>query len=380
MYRPIATTVLAVSALMLFACSSSVQVVPTGTEEPTLAATEEPTPRPSETAEPTLTPEPTATATETPVPVLQDLAAGESLVKLAEFATFYNHYGVRMTFSPTEHILYHNGAPLKIQGYDFETGQVVVEIAGFTGYPPFILAVAPDASLIIAEDGNKLGIWELSSGEKLGELTMPSVYSASYAGYIGNETFWAADYSGYVQSWSMESWEVKSSFLNWSQFGGVYVPQDGESVVMHDGRRGEIALVDWSGNILAALPIQAQWSDPVSVSPQSDRAMVHADRDLHTEAVQILNLFDGTVERSIPTYDANTFAVSADWSLLAVAERRSILRFVDSESGEDIYTQEFPSSLIRFLAISPDGRYLGVYLVGESDLKGRIEIWSRATP
>lgn len=379
MYRPI-STVLVVSSLALFACSSETSVTPTQTEEPRLTATEEPTPRPSETLKPSSTPEPTATATETPVPVLRDLAAGEGLIKLAELATFYNNYGVRMTFSPTEPILYHNGGPLKIQGYDFETGQVVVEIAGFTGYPPFILAVAPDASLIIAEDGNRLGIWELSSGEKLGELTMPSVYSASYAGYIGNETFWAADYSGYVQSWSMESWEVESSFLNWSQFGGVYVPPNGESVVMHDGRRGEIVLVDWSGNILAELPMQAQWSDPVSVSPQGDRAMVHADRNLHTEAVQILNLFDGSIERSITAYGASAFAVSSDWSLLAIAERRSWLRFVDTESGENIYTQEFPSSVIRYLAISPDGRYLGVYLVGDSDLKGRIEVWSRATP
>lgn len=295
---------------------------------------------------------------------------------LAELAIPISDYGVRMAFSPIAPVLYHNGAGLSIEGFNFEAGEVVFQLPGFTGYSPFLVIVSDDGRLLAAENGTELGIWELATGERLATLRITKVFSPSYAGFLGLHAFWAADYTGNAALWETTHWEEIARLDHWGNFDGVSVLPNLEAVAMLD-RESVLTIVNWKNEPLRSVPIGAQWSQLLAVSPKGHRALVHVDLGLYTEGVQLVNLETAEVSAFWPTQRAEVFAVSADWRLLAIAQRNGQVRFADPETLEELYAQQVESLQIRGLAISPDGNYLGVYLLKEGTKGGWIQIWAR---
>lgn len=339
---------------------------------PTRVATTKPSPAATAISIP-----PSPVPTSTPSHALRDLMPDEALTLVAEFPTYYSNYGVRMAFSPTQPILYHNGAALSIEGFDFEAGEVVFQLPGFTGYSPFLVIVSDDDRLLAAENGTELGIWELATGEKLATLRITEVFSPFYAGFLGLNAFWAADYTGNVALWETTHWQEIARLDHWGNFDAVSVLPNFEAVAMLDRRNNELLIVDWKNEPLRSVPIGAQWSQLLAVSPKGHRALVHVDLGLYTEGVQLVNLETAEVSAFWPTQRAEVFAVSADWRLLAIAQRNGQVRFADPETLEELYAQKLESLQIRGLAISPDGNYLGVYLLKEGTKGGWIQIWAR---
>jgi len=368
--------------LLAGACGSPSPSPTASSGAPSAATTSEPSPSPSPAPTASETPPP-PTPAPTPTPpshALRDLEPGKALQLLSEFHIPRSSFGVRMAFSPVRPILYHNGAGLQIEGYDFEADRAVFQIQGFQSRAPFILAVSPDGSLIVAEDGTTLGIWDLATARRIGSIQMPGVLAPLSAGFVANRAFYADDESGNLALWETVHWAEVARFSYQGRSDGGLVLPGAEAVVMLIRDRGELSIVDWTGQLVRAIPVDAQPWRLHGISPQGDRALLHVDAGLGSEGLLITDLTEGGSPIRVPLLNIRAIAISPDWRTLAMADGAEILRLVDPITGEPFYSQQLEALQIHGLAISPDGTYLGVYLLREGEEGGWIQIWGRGLP
>src|SRR3990172_1058958 len=373
------TTARLLGGILLVAACSAPTPSTTATPAPSASAKPSPSPSASPTATP-IPPSPTPTATPTPPSrALRDLEPNEALHLLSEFRIPISSLDMRMVFSPVRPILYHTPVRREIQGYDFEAERVVFQIQGFQEVPQ-ALVVSAEGDRIIAADGPALGIWDLATSERIGSLQMPGIFVPLNAGFVGEGAFYADDESGNIALWETAHWAEVARFSYQGRGDGAFVLPGAEAVVMQIRDRRELRVVDWPGQLVRTIPIDALPWRLHGISPQGDRAVLHVDTTMGSEGVLITDLAeDGTVIR-FPLLNIRAIAVSADWRTLAVADAANVLRLVDPSTGEQYYTQPLEAFQIQGLAISPDGAYLGVYLRKEGESGGYIQIWGRQPP
>jgi len=363
------------------ACGGRAAAVASPSASPSAAPSVAPSPSPSlaPTASETLAP-PTAAPTPTPPSrALRDLGPGETLRLLSEFHIPRSGFAVSMAFSPVQPVLYHAGVGREIQGYDFEAEQMVFQIQGFQD-APLVLAVSASGDRIVAEDGPALGIWDLSTSERIGSLQMPAIFTPLNAGFVAAEAFFADDESGNLALWETARWEEVARLAYLGRSDGGFVLPRGEAVVMLIRGREELSLVDWSGQLIRAIPLGAQPWRLHGISPQGERALLHVDVGLGSEGVLITDLAGGGTAIRFPLLNIRAIAVSADWRTLAIADAAELLRLFDPSTGEPFFTQPLDAFQIRGLTVSPDGALLGVYLRREGEEGGWIQIWGRDLP
>jgi len=372
------TALLLGGILLVAACSTP---APSPTTPPTPTTSVEPSPSPS--ASPTATeipPSPTPAPTPTPPSrALRDLEPNEALQLLSEFHISLSGLDVRMVFSPVRSILYHTPVRREIQGYDFEAQRMVFQIQGFQDAPQ-ALAVSAKGDRIIAGDGPALGIWDLATSERIGSLQMPGIFLPLNAGFVGDGAFYADDESGNIALWETANWAELARFSYQGRSDGAFVLPGAEAVVMLIRDRRELRVVDWNGQLVRAVPVDAQPWRLLGISPLGDRAMLHIDVGLGSEGVLISDLAEGGTAIRFPLLNIRAIAVSPDWRTLAIADVAGRLRLIDPSTGEQYYAQSLDAFRIQGLAISPDGAHLGVYLLREGEAGGRIQIWGRGLP
>ena len=311
--------------------------------------------------------------------VAHSVEPNEALQLLSEFHISLSGLDVRMVFSPVRPILYHTPVRREIQGYDFEAERMVFQIQGFQEAPQ-ALAVSAEGDLIVAGDGPALGIWDLATSERIGTLQMPGIFLPLNAGFVGDGAFYADDESGNIALWETAHWAEVARFSYQGRSDGAFVLPGAEAVVMQIRDRRELRVFDWTGQLVRAIPIDAQPWRLHGISPQGDRAVLHVDSAMGSEGVLITDLAEGGTAIRVPLLNIRAIAVSADWRTLAIADAAEVLRLVDPSTGEQYYTQPLDAFQIRGLAISPDGALLGIYLLREGEDGGVIQIWGRALP
>jgi WD40 repeat protein len=289
--------------------------------------------------------------------------------------------GVRMAFSPVLPILYHTGVRLQIQGYDFETEQVGIQITDFQSRLPYVLAVSPDGGLIVAEDGAELRRWDAVTGQRVGTMQMPAPHPPLSAGFLPGGSFYADDETGMFVLWETAEWQVVDSLGYQGRNDGAFPLPDRTAVVVQFRDRKELSILEWSGELLRAVPTGAEPWRFISLSPDGNQAAIHVDVGLGTEGVLIVDLTGSDVKpRRIPLLNIRALAMSPDWRTLAAVDASSTLRLFNPETGTQSYSQPLEAFRIEGLAISPDGDLLAVYLLREGEDGGRIQVWGRLLP
>ena len=362
--------------LLAAACSTP---APSPTAPPAPAARVEPSPSPSPAPTATEIP-PTPSPTPTPPSrALRDLVPGEALRLLSEFHIPRSDFAVRMVFSPVRPVLYHTGVRRQIEGYDFEAEQMVFQIQGFQD-EPLALVVSAEGDLIVAGDGTALGIWDPATSERIGSVQMPAIFEPSNAGFVGDGAFYADDESGNIALWETAHWQELAHFAYRGRSDGAFVLPGAEAVVMLIRDQRELRVVDWTGQLIRAIPVDVQPWRLHGIAPQGDRAVLHFDVGLGSEGVLITDLAEGGTAIRFPLLNTRAIAVSSDWRTLAIADGSEMLRLIDPSSGEQYYTQPLEAFQIHGLAISPDGALLGINLLQEGEDGGVIQIWGRGLP
>jgi len=364
--------------LLVAACSTA---APSPTASSAAAARVEPSPSPSQAPTASeIPPPPTQVITPTaPSRALRDLGPGETLQLLAEFRIPRSDLGVRMVFSTVRPVLYHTGVRREIQGFDFEVERMVFQIQGFQDSPQ-ALAVSAEGDSIVAGDGPALGIWDLSTLERIGSLQMPGIFVPLNAGFVANVAFYADDESGNIALWETDHWQELAHFAYRGRSDGAFVLPGAEAVVMLIRDQHELRVVDWTGQLIRAIPIDAQPWRLHGISPQGDQAVLHVDVGLGSEGVLITDLAEGGSAIRLPLLNVRAIAVSSDWRTLAIADVAEVVRLFDPHTGAQYHTQPLEAFQIHGLAISPDGAHLAVYLLREGEEGGWIQIWGRGLP
>jgi hypothetical protein len=304
---------------------------------------------------------------------------GEALRLLSTLRIPRSDLGVRMVFSTVQPVLYHTGVRREIQGFDFEVEQMVLQIQGFQDSPQ-ALAVSAEGDPIVAGDGPALGLWDPATSERIGSLQMPGIFVPLNAGFLANGTFYADDESGNLALWETAHWQELARFGYRGRSDGAFVLPGAEAVVMLIRDQQELRVVDWTGQLDRAIPIDAHPWRLHGLSPQGNRAVLHVDVGLGSEGVLIIDLAEGGTAIRFPLLNIRAIAVSADWRTLAIADVADVLRLIDPGSGKQYYAQPMDASQIRGLAISPDGALLAVYLLRDGEDGGTIQIWGRGQP
>ena len=364
--------------LLAAACSTP---APSPTAPPAPAARVEPSPSPSPAPTASeIPPPPTPSSTPTPPSrSLRDLVPGEALRLLSEFHIPRSDFAVRMVFSPVRPVLYHTGVRRQIEGYDFESEQMAFQIQGFQD-DPLALVVSAEGDLILAGDGPALGIWDPATSERVSSLQMPGIFVPVNAGFVANQALYADDESGNIALWETAHWQELAHFAYRGRSDGAFVLPGAEAVVMLIRDQRELRVVGWTGQLIRAIPIDAQPWRLHGIAPQGDRAVLHVDVGLGSEGVLITELAEGGTAIRFPLLNIRAIAVSSDWRTLAIADGSEMLRLIDPSSGEQYYTQPLEAFQIHGLAISPDGALLGINLLQEGEDGGVIQIWGRGLP
>lgn len=336
-----------------------------------------PTPVPSDTPPPpSVTPQPSPTLSR----ALGDIQPGEQLELVADLSIPRSGFGVRMAFSPVDPILYHTGVGLEIQGYDFEAEQVVLQISDFQSRAPFVLAVSPDGSLIVAEDGAELRRWDTATGERVGATQMPAPRSPLSAGFLPDGYFYADDESGNIALWQTGEWQELDRLTYAGRNDGAFPLPDREGVVMQIRDQQELSVLDWSGKLIRTVPTNAAPWRLIGLSPSGDQAALHEGVGLGTEGILITDLFENGTSFRIPLLNIRASAISSDWRTLAIADASETLRLYDPVTGRLFHTQSVDALQIDGLTISPDGNLLAIYMLREGEEGGRIQVWGRQQP
>jgi hypothetical protein len=209
---------------------------------------------------------------------------------------------------------------------------------------------------------------------------MPAIFEPLNAGFVGDRAFYADDESGDMALWETADWTEVARFSYQGRSDGAFVLPGAEAVVMLIRDSGELSIVDWSGRLIQAIPLEAKAWRLHGISPQGDRAVLHVDVGLGSERVLIADLAEGATAVRFPLLNIRAIAVSPDWRTLAIADVAEVLRLIDPSTGEQYHTQPLDAFRIQGLAISPNGAHLGVYLLREGDEGGWIQIWGRGLP
>ena len=378
-------TTLGFLAALLTACLAVVAACSAPSPSPTSplapASSAEPSPSPSAAPTSTVTPAP-PTPAPTPTPpsrALRDLEPNEALQLLSEFHIPRSGFAVSMAFSPVRPVLYHTGVRRQIEGYDFESEQMAFQIQGFQD-DPLALVVSAEGDLILAGDGPALGIWDPATSERVSSLQMPGIFVPVNAGFVADAAFYADDESGNIALWETAHWQELARFAYRGRSDGAFVLPGAEAVVMLIRDQRELRVVDWTGQLIRAIPIDAQPWRLRGISPQGDQAVLHVDVGLGSEGVLITDLAAGDSAIRLPLLNIRAIAVSSDWRTLAIADVAEVLRLFDPQTGAQYHTQPLEAFQIHGLAISPDGAHLAVYLLREGEEGGWIQIWGRGLP
>jgi WD40 repeat protein len=321
-------------------------------------------------------------STQAPAPadVSPQLGAG-TLHLQAEIPIVRSDFGVRFAFSPIDDVLHHSGAGMQIQREDWGNSQTLDVVTGFENFPPITISLSPDGSSIVADDGPMIRVWDSRSGAPVEQLQLSPLSTIIDAGFEGEDVYFAVDFYGNVALWDSNGWGEISRFSSPGRIDSGLLFPSGEAVALQDRDRHEILILDLEGQSIGSVPIREEIAEMLYGSPSADRIMLHVNRGLPSEGIQILSVESGETELEIPLLNFRYFAISDEWDLLAAMDVFNRLRIYSLPEGNLLLEQEL-DGVVRTLglAMSPSGSHLAAYVLKGPGEGGAIQIWGPGIP
>jgi|GEM_PF-6528176 len=345
------------------------------TRSPTLPASPTPsstiTPIPSATPTSTKTPLPTPTPlvfAGTPLTPLPKARPTFQITRLAQIKV-PSAFGVRILFSPSRSELFFTGSGLIVRRLDLLTNRLLPDITGSTQFPPLDLVLSPDNLLLATTDVELIRVWDLDTGELIqtlrGSPLSPSEIYFNQAGSLLMATY----HDGKLVMWDRTTWEEVSSVAIPSHLWRVmYIP--GREALVLDHKEGILPIVDLEGQALGTIELPTRQYDFVSVSPDGSQFMVHVNQGL-----RIFDIETGDEVQFLPLGELRLPTATPDWRLLVTFDAKKRLHLIDLESGETLLTQQMDFYTARWLAVSPDGGLIGMFVIGPDQRTPYVELW-----
>lgn len=313
---------------------------------------------------------------ETGPTTLLDLAPGDQLKLLAEIAVPRSDFGVRLAFSPSDHMLLHSGSGLMIQRFDLLNGLAAPDLTGFENMSPLSISVSPDGSQVVADDGAQVWVWNSQSGQIVNALPLPPISTVANAGYIQDQLFYVVDYHGNVLVWDPHNWGRVAQFQYPGLVDTAMLFPNGEAIAIQDhADRTKIAVYGLDGNKQQVIHVAGEDPRLLSVSPSGDRFLLHVNYGLPSEGVEVVSASTGETLLDLGLLNYREFAVSSDWQLLAAAGVADELRLYSLPSSELLLSQPLDLSQTISLSFSPNAAYLALFGTNANGNGGDIQVW-----
>lgn len=361
------------------------QAVPISSPSPSVGmlSTLSPTLPPSPTSSSTITPIPsdTPTATKTPLPTPTPLLFGgipltplpkvnpnSRFTRLAQIKV-PTYFGGKILFSQIRSEMFFTGSGLIIRRLDLSTNNLLPALSGLTEMTPLELSFSPDHRLLATDDVGWIRIWDLDTGELIQTLRgSPLGPSAIYFNQAGNHLL-ATYNDGKLVMWDRSTWEEVSTVrIPGHQWRVLYIP--GREALVLDHKYGFVSIVDLEGQVLSTIDLQTRDYDFVSASPDGSQIIVHVGLGL-----RIFDITTGDEVQFMSLGELRLPAVTPDWRFLITFDTKKRLHIIDFESGETLLTQQMDFFKARWLAVSPDGGLIGLFVIGPDQKTPYVELW-----
>ena len=265
--------------------------------------------------------------------------------------------------------MFFTGTGLLVERLDLHTNNLLPELSGFTEMAPIELSLSPDDRLLAAADVGWIRVWDLDSGDLIQTLRgSPLAPSAIYFNQAGSHLM-ATFHDGKLVIWDRSTWEEVSSVrIPIHQWRVLYIP--GREALVLDDREGFVSIVDLEGQVISTIDLRTWEYDFVSASPDSSQIMVHVGLGL-----KIFDITTGDEVRFLSLGELRLPTVTPDWRYLITFNTKKRLHIIDLESMETLLTQQMDFFKARWLAVSPDGGLIGLFVIGPDQRTPYIELW-----
>jgi len=265
------------------------------------------------------------------------------------------------------------------------------------------LAIAPDGKTVAVSSGERIGLWDLDSGQQANRIVLGRIqdktYSASYVCYIPQRDTLAAWVTEVDDSISPPSttqliylWSANGATktaelpVGFDDHGSLICSAEYLAVISmtYDEAPHDTEVVLWHADSLteaARTTIEDRYCESLCLS--SDGAMLAAGCDRAVIAWDIGSQSDLTERwRWVRLLDHSSAAVSfsPDGRRVAAAESH-LVTLLDSADGADVFAAEKPASNddAHRAAFSPDSSVFAVICSEQGDKNTAICIYSTAT-
>jgi WD40 repeat protein len=266
--------------------------------------------------------------------------------------------------------MFFTGSGLRILRLDLHTGENLNDLVGITQFPPIYMAISPNEKLLAANDSRLIHIWDLDSGELIASLQASPLSPSSLFFHPDTSDLIATFSNGKLVKWDGNTWqEIETIFIP-KHLWQILYDKHGETMVL-DNREGRMPWIDWDGNELGHVVVPSGIHYLISTSPEGSKVMILVNR-----VVKIYELTSGEEQPFLPLEDVLLVSITPDWELLAVLDTEMRLRLIDVSNQEILLEQDFDISDARYLSLSPDGNFLGLYSLTSIEKIPHIELWA----
>ena len=276
-------------------------------------------------------------------------------------------------FTSDGHTLVSGHQNRHVRVWDTRTGRERLSLGAHRDQVLSIAISRDDRLVASADSGSRVRIWELATGRLLHEVKGPNEWPMSCR-FSDDARELQVAYHGVnraVHRWSVESGKSLGSRSS-TYASGFYYTRDGRYVVAAEEPYLVIRELAHGGERLR-LDAKGRTYNAVAASPDGNRfALRHRDRmevhDLHAGAV---------IPTNVTPADWAHSCFSSDSRLLYFADKdASRILVFDVEAGTLLTSGHSKKMLARFVAFSPDGKWLATT---GPDRRANLRLWDAVT-
>ncbi|MCI0377285.1 MAG: PQQ-binding-like beta-propeller repeat protein, partial [Gemmataceae bacterium] len=255
----------------------------------------------------------------------------------------------------------------RIHLWDVATGRVVQRFHTAESAFGHVRFIREGKWLLAQEREGLLRGWEISTGKEV--LKSPDGMFPSGTTPVSPKGRWVVD--GRREIWDLESGKKAGKFGNISfQWGYVFSPDERYLYVRKYERRndkGEYDLEKWELPKATLLQVCQDVKVPPSACSADGIIFGNAavpDPNVINKYTYTIGQFDTVGSKEILRLPASDMpfdrvALSPDGKRFAAGDNGQVLRVFDSATGKVLHSWKYDKDLFRYLAFSPDGKWLG---------------------